>query len=100
MTVIIIIIIIIITIITTQYSKLQFKICFNKVIGFLKNSTSLNTGLAAKTHSALGEFSSSKIKEWFLTLHTGTLIPVASKTSCHIKYKALILKDPRKYQKH
>ena len=35
----IIIIIIMAMIIRTQYSKFQFKICFNKVIGFLKKST-------------------------------------------------------------
>jgi hypothetical protein len=45
-----------IIIIITQYSQFQFKICFNKVTGFLKNSsTSLNTRLAAKTHLAVGE---------------------------------------------
>jgi hypothetical protein len=49
-------VIIIMVIIITQYSKLQIKICFNKVIGFLKKSTSLNTRLAAKTHLAIGEF--------------------------------------------
>jgi hypothetical protein len=38
-----------------QYSKFQFKICFNKVIGFLKKSTSLNTRFAAK-YLAVGEF--------------------------------------------
>ena len=48
---------IIIIIIITQYSKFQFKICFNKkVIGFLKKSASLNTRLAAKTHLAVREF--------------------------------------------
>jgi hypothetical protein len=41
-------IIIIIITTTTQYSKFQFKICFNKVIRFLVTSTSLNTTLAAK----------------------------------------------------
>jgi hypothetical protein len=40
----------------TQYSKFQFKTCFNKVIGYPKKSTSLNTRLAAKTHLAVGEF--------------------------------------------
>ena len=45
-----------IVIIITQYNKFQLKICFNKVIGFLKKSTSLNTRLAAKTHLTVGEF--------------------------------------------
>jgi hypothetical protein len=53
--------------------------CFNKVIGFLKKSTSLNTRFAAKRHLAVGEFLLvAKNKEWFLKLHKGTLIPVAS----------------------
>ena len=43
-------------IIKTQYGKFQFKMCFNKVTGFLKKSTSLNTRFAAKTHLAVGEF--------------------------------------------
>ena len=43
-------------IIITQYSKFQFKICSNKVIGILKKSTSLNTRLGAKTHLPVGEF--------------------------------------------
>ena len=34
----IIIIVITVVIIITQYSKFQFKICFNRVIGFLKKS--------------------------------------------------------------
>jgi hypothetical protein len=76
----IIIVIKITVIIVTQYSKFQFKICFNTVIGFLKKSTSLNTRLEAKTHLAVGEFLLvAKNKEWFLKLHEGTLIPVASK---------------------
>jgi hypothetical protein len=67
-------------IIITQYSKFQFKICFNKVIGFLKKSTLLNTWFAAKTNLAVGEFLLvAKNKEWFLKLRKGTLIPVASK---------------------
>jgi hypothetical protein len=78
--IIIMVIIIIITLIITQYSKFQFKICFNKVIGFLKKSTSLTTRLAAKTHLAVIEFLLvAKNKEWFLKLHKGTLIPVACK---------------------
>jgi hypothetical protein len=48
--------IIIMVIIITQYSKFQFKICFNAVIGFLKKSASLNTRLAVKTHIEVGEF--------------------------------------------
>ena len=75
-----VIIIIIIIIIITQYSKFQFKICFNKVLGFLKKSTSLNTRFAAKTHLIVGQFLLvAKNKEWFLKLHKGTLIPVAFK---------------------
>ena len=67
-------------IIITQYIKFQFKLCFNKVIGFLKKSTSLNTRFAAKTHLAVGEFLLvAKNKECFLKLHKGTLIPVAAK---------------------
>ena len=74
------IVILIMIIIITQYSKFQFKICFNKVTGFLKESTSLNTRFAAKTHLAVGEFLLvARNKEWFLKLHKGTLIPVASK---------------------
>ena len=49
-------IIIMVMIVITQYSKCQFKICFNKVIGFLKNSTLLTTRFAAKAHLAVGEF--------------------------------------------
>jgi hypothetical protein len=57
----------IMVIIITQYSKLQFKTCFNKVIGFLKKPTSLNTRFAAKTHLAGGEFLLVvKNKVWFL----------------------------------
>jgi hypothetical protein len=41
--------------IITQHSKFQFKVCFNKVTGFLKKSTSLNVRLAAKMHLAVGE---------------------------------------------
>ena len=67
-------------IIITQYSKFQFKICFNELKGFLKKSTSLNTRLAAETHLAVGEFLLvAKNTEWFIKLHKGTLIPVASK---------------------
>jgi hypothetical protein len=67
-------------IIIIQYSKFQFRICFNKVMGFLKNSTSLNTRFAAKTHFAVRDFLLvAKNKEWLLKLHKGTLIPVASK---------------------
>jgi hypothetical protein len=78
--IIIIIIILIIIIIITQYSKFQFKICFNQVTGFLKISTFLNTRLAAKTHLAVEELIlAAKNKEWFLKLHKGTLIPVACK---------------------
>ena len=76
----IVIIMIIIIIITTQYNKFQFKICFNKVIEFLKKSTPLNTRLAAKTHFAVEEFLLvRKNKEWLLKLHKGTLTLVASK---------------------
>jgi hypothetical protein len=76
--IIVIIMVIIIIIIITQYSKFKFKICFNKLIEFLKKSTSLNTRLAAKTHLAVGEFSLvAKNQEWFLKLYKGTLIPVA-----------------------
>jgi hypothetical protein len=72
--------IIIIIIIITQYSKFQFKISFNKEMGFLKKSTSLNTKLAAKTHLAVGVFLlAAKIKKWFLKLYKCTLIPVACK---------------------
>ena len=74
------IIIIVIMVIITLYSKFQFKICFDKVIEFLKKLTSLNTRLAAKTHLAVEEFLRiAKNKEWCLKLHKGTLIPVASK---------------------
>jgi hypothetical protein len=76
----IIIIILIIIIVIIQYSKFQFKICFNEIIGFLNKSTPLNTRFAAKTHLAVGEFLLvAKNKEWFLKLRKGTLIPVASK---------------------
>jgi Cu/Ag efflux pump CusA len=44
----IIIIIVIMVTIKTQYSKFHFKICFNRVIGFLKKSFSLNKGLQPK----------------------------------------------------
>ena len=75
----IVILIIMITIIT-QCSKFQLKICFNKVIRFLKKSASRNTTFAAETHLAAGEFLLvAKNKEWFLKLHKGTLIPVACK---------------------
>jgi hypothetical protein len=71
------IVIIIIVITITQYSKFQFKICFNKVIGFLKKSSSLNTRFAAKTYPTVGEFLLvARNKEWFLKLHKGTLIAV------------------------
>ena len=53
--IIIIVIIIIIIIIITQYNTVQFKVCFNNVVGFLKISTSLNTRLTAKTHFAVRE---------------------------------------------
>ena len=73
-------IIIMIIIIITQYNKFQFKICFNKVIGILKKSTSLNTRSAAKTHLAVRKFLLvAKNKEWYLKLYKGTQIPVASK---------------------
>jgi hypothetical protein len=76
----IMIVIVIMVIIIIQYSKFQFKIYFNKVTGFVKKSTSLNTRLAAKTHLAVGEFLLvAKNKEWFLKLYKGTLIPVESK---------------------
>ena len=76
----IMIVIVIMVIIITQYSKFQFKICFNKVIGFLNKSTSLNTRIAAKPHLAVAEFLQvGENKEWFLKLHKGTLIPVQSK---------------------
>jgi hypothetical protein len=65
---------------TTQYSKFQFKICFNKVIGFLKKSTSLNIRFAAKTHLTVGEFLLvAKNKQWLLKLHKHTLVWVVSK---------------------
>jgi hypothetical protein len=65
-------------IVITQYNKFQFKICINKVIGFLKKSTSLNTRVVAITRLAVGEFLLvAKNKEWFLKLHKGTPIPVA-----------------------
>ena len=64
----------------TQYSRFQFKISFNKAIGFLKKSTSLNTMIAAKTHLPVGEFLLvAKNKEWFQKLHKGTLISTACK---------------------
>jgi hypothetical protein len=67
----------IVVVVVTQYSKFQFKICFNAVIGFLKKSASLNTRLGAKTHLAVGEFLLvAKIKEWFLKLYKGNLIRV------------------------
>jgi hypothetical protein len=73
-------IIIIIITTTTQYSKFQFKICFNEVIGVLMKSTSLNSRLAAKTHLAVGEFLLvPENKELFLKLRKGALIPVACK---------------------
>jgi hypothetical protein len=72
--IIIIIIIIMVIIIITYYSKFQFKICFNKIIGFLNKSASLNTKLAAKTHLAVGEFLLiTKNKKWLLRLHKGSV---------------------------
>jgi hypothetical protein len=82
--VVVMVMVIITTTTTTQYSKFQFKIYFNKVTGFLKKSTSLNTRLAPKTHLAVRQFLLvAKNKEWYLKLHKGTLIPVASKRDKH-----------------
>jgi hypothetical protein len=68
------------SIIITLYNEIQYKICFSVVIGFIKKSTSLNTRFAAKMHLAVGEFLlEAKDKEWFLKLHKGAVIPVASK---------------------
>ena len=79
-----IIIIITTIIIITLYSKLKFKIRFDKIIGFLNKSTSLSTRLAAKTHFAVGEFLLiAKNRVLCLKLHKGTLIPVACKRSGH-----------------
>jgi hypothetical protein len=67
--------------IITQFNKIQFKICLNKLRVFLKISTSLNTKLAAKTHLAVGEFSlvKKKNKKFFLKWNEGALISVAFK---------------------
>ena len=104
----------------TQYSKFQFKICFDKVTGFLKKSVSLNTRFAAKTQLAIGEFLLvAKNKKCFIKLHKCTLIPVAAKTDWQhfrpeqtedkntasqkvLSYKSrsfTFFKNPRKYQK-
>jgi hypothetical protein len=65
----IIMIVIVIIMIITQYSKFQFKICFNKIIGFIKKSTPLNTRFAAKTYLAVREFLLvAKNGQWFLKL--------------------------------
>jgi hypothetical protein len=67
---------IIMVIIINQYSKFHFKICVNKIIGFLKNSTSLNTRFVAKTHLAVREFLLvAKKKEWFLKKIIIRIIP-------------------------
>jgi hypothetical protein len=51
-----IIALIVLVIVITHLIKFQFKICFNKVIGFLIKSTSLNTRFVVETHPAVGDF--------------------------------------------
>jgi hypothetical protein len=61
--------------------RVQRKICFKEVTGFLKISVSLRTRLAAVTHRAVGEFLQVAVnREGFLTLREGgTRMPVVSK---------------------